>query len=101
MLEDITRLLRIEHEIDGNQHRAQPGHGKSQGGKGMGIARKNCNSVRRCDADGCETRREAVAKRRKLCISPTRLRADDGNAIGVPCGAAPQQVRDILTPKFG
>ena len=99
MLEDEGDVVRLQHEVDGDHHGAEPHEGVAQHDEAMGVARKHGDPVAPADAAAREPRREPLGRCVELAVGPARRPAGKTEPVRNPPGAAAQSVGKRLSSR--
>ena len=98
--QDEIDLVRIEHEVDRHQHRADPRHREAQRGEGMRIAREHGETVALPDAEPEQAAAEPVADRIHLGKGPAHAAAAHRELVRLAARRAAQEIADGMLARF-
>ena len=88
----VGDFRRPQHEVDGHQHRAQPGQREAQRDEAVRIARQHRDPIPLADAAQRQPGGQPLAEGIKCGIGPAHLAAGDGGLGGKTAGSAMQEV---------
>jgi len=97
--QDEIDLVRIQHEVDRHEDRADPGDGKAQSREGVRIARQHRDTVALADSQPAQSPAEAVADRIHLRKAPGDVATDQCRLGRIAMRGAAQQIADRMLPR--
>lgn len=93
-LQDEIDLVRIEHEVDRHQHRADPRHSETQRGEGVRVARQHGEAIPLLHAKAQQAAAKTVADRVHLGKGPAHATAAHRKLARLARRRSAQQIAD-------